>query len=65
MNLKELKNDWIDAFPQPMMIAGPCSAESETQMLETARRIKETQAQVPIFRAEYGSRVQNQTDLKG
>jgi chorismate mutase len=33
------------------MIAGPCSAESEAQMLETARRIKESNAQVSVFRA--------------
>lgn len=49
--LTELSNDWIKEFPKPLIIAGPCSAESETQMLETARRIKESGAQVPVFRA--------------
>lgn len=49
--LNELTNDWINEFPSPLIIAGPCSAESESQMLETARRIKETNAEVPIFRA--------------
>lgn len=51
MELNELNNDWIDEFPTPLIIAGPCSAESETQMLETAKQIKESGAQVPIFRA--------------
>lgn len=51
MNLQDLKNEWIKEFTLPMMIAGPCSAESESQMLETARRIRETKAEVPIFRA--------------
>lgn len=51
MNLSELNNDWIKAFSQPLIIAGPCSAESENQMLETARRIKESGANVPVFRA--------------
>lgn len=49
--LNELTNDWINEFPNPLIIAGPCSAESESQMMETARRIKETNAEVPIFRA--------------
>jgi len=51
MNLNELKNDWIKEFSQPLVIAGPCSAESEAQMLETAKRIKESGAPVPVFRA--------------
>ena len=51
MNLRDLENNWINQFQQPLIIAGPCSAESEQQMLETAKRIKETNAQVPIFRA--------------
>lgn len=51
MNLKDIENNWVKDFPSPLIIAGPCSAESESQMLETARRIKETNAEVPIFRA--------------
>ncbi len=51
MELKNLENNWVKEFPKPLIIAGPCSAESESQMLETARRIKETNAEVPIFRA--------------
>lgn len=51
MNLSELKNEWIQEFTEPLVIAGPCSAESESQMLEAARRIKESGANVPVFRA--------------
>jgi chorismate mutase len=31
--------EWFPAFNKPMLIAGPCSAESEEQMLETASLI--------------------------
>ncbi|GGP02276.1 cytochrome c4 [Cloacibacterium rupense] len=51
MDLKDLDNSWIKEFPTPLIIAGPCSAESEAQMLETAQRLKESGAEVPIFRA--------------
>ena len=51
MTLQNLENNWVKEFPKPLIIAGPCSAESEKQMLETARRIKESDAEVPIFRA--------------
>jgi chorismate mutase len=51
MDLKNIENKWVHQFAKPIIIAGPCSAESESQMLETARRIKESGADVPIFRA--------------
>lgn len=51
MDLKNIENNWVKNFPSPLIIAGPCSAESESQMLETAKRIKESNAEVPIFRA--------------
>ncbi|MFT3919586.1 chorismate mutase [Cloacibacterium sp.] len=51
MDLKELESNWIKEFPTPLVIAGPCSAESEAQMLETAQRLKESGADVPVFRA--------------
>lgn len=35
--------------PHPLIIAGPCSAESESQVLETARSL--ARLEVPIFRA--------------
>lgn len=31
--------EWLPAFQKPLLIAGPCSAESEEQMLDTARQI--------------------------
>ncbi|MDR1226522.1 MAG: bifunctional 3-deoxy-7-phosphoheptulonate synthase/chorismate mutase type II [Prevotellaceae bacterium] len=34
----------------PLLIAGPCSAESEAQMLDTARQLKETK-RISFFRA--------------
>lgn len=51
MELAELKNEWFKTYPTPMIIAGPCSAESELQMLETAGRMKETGVEIPVFRA--------------
>lgn len=50
MELKNLENNWVKDFGKPLIMAGPCSAESESQMLETAKRIKESNADVPIFR---------------
>lgn len=51
MNLKKLENNWVQDIPSPLIIAGPCSAESESQMLDTAKRIKESTDAVSIFRA--------------
>ena len=39
MNLKDIKCDWINNFSNPLMIAGPCSAESEQQIFSSAERI--------------------------
>lgn len=46
-NKKELRN-WIDAFglPHPLVIAGPCSAETEDQVLKIAHQLKDTDATV-------------------
>ena len=46
--MKEKKN-WIKQFEKPLIIGGPCSAESELQMLETAERLDKSNVQV--FRA--------------
>lgn len=43
------QNNWIKQFKKPLIISGPCSAESEKQMLETAARINPDKVQV--FRA--------------
>lgn len=51
MNLASLNNSWINSYKKPMLIAGPCSAESESQMLEIAARLSRTEAEVSAFRA--------------
>lgn len=43
----KLKN-WIHAFDEPFLIAGPCSAESESQMLKIAEQLPKS---VQVFRA--------------
>lgn len=49
-NKKELRN-WLDAFQlaHPLVIAGPCSAESEEQVLQIAHELKDSDA--TVFRA--------------
>lgn len=49
-NSKELRT-WLDDFKlsHPLVIAGPCSAETEDQVLEIARELKNSD--VSIFRA--------------
>lgn len=50
-DLDLLKTDnWIESKGKPIVIAGPCSAESEEQILTTAREIAMV-PQVNIFRA--------------
>lgn len=46
-NTKELRN-WMDAFnlPHPLVIAGPCSAETEEQVLKIAHQLKDSDATV-------------------
>lgn len=51
MRPEELDNSWIKQFSQPLVIAGPCSAESESQMLQTAAQIRLLDTAVPVFRA--------------
>ncbi len=43
-------NQWLPHLPKPILIAGPCSAESEDQLLRTARGIHQYFPQF-IFRA--------------
>lgn len=43
-------NEWFDGLSEALTIAGPCSAESEEQMLKTAKEIA-TLAKVNVFRA--------------
>lgn len=46
-NTKELRN-WLDAYNlnHPLVIAGPCSAETEEQVLKIAHQLKDTDATV-------------------
>ena len=46
-NKKELRN-WLEAFglEHPLVIAGPCSAETEEQVLKIAHELKDTDATV-------------------
>ncbi len=39
MEIKGLKS-WGDSFKKPLLIAGPCSAETEEQLYETAKAVK-------------------------
>jgi len=41
---------WLTRTKRPIVIAGPCSAESESQVMETATRLKAT-GKVDIYRA--------------
>jgi len=41
--------DWGLKIERPILVAGPCSAETEEQVMETARRLQNTRTQ--IFRA--------------
>lgn len=47
--IDKIKNDWILRFKKPLIISGPCSAESQKQVLETAHRLKK--ASIQIYRA--------------
>ncbi|WP_185872471.1 bifunctional 3-deoxy-7-phosphoheptulonate synthase/chorismate mutase type II [Blattabacterium cuenoti] len=44
-----IDRSWIDKLKKPLIISGPCSAESEQQILETANRLNSSYVQ--IFRA--------------
>ena len=46
---KTLFDGWGFDSARPVVIAGPCSAETEEQVMDTARRLKKTRTQ--IFRA--------------
>ena len=43
-------NNWFNNFSKPFIISGPCSAESEDQLLQTAHELKKVH-QVQVFRA--------------
>jgi len=49
LNIQPLES-WFDNGGKPIIISGPCSAESEEQLLETARQVKAT-GKAQILRA--------------
>lgn len=51
MEISKENRKWLDDFnlDHPLVIAGPCSAETEEQMLKTAHQLKNTD--VSVFRA--------------
>ncbi|WP_185878124.1 bifunctional 3-deoxy-7-phosphoheptulonate synthase/chorismate mutase type II [Blattabacterium cuenoti] len=44
-----LDRSWIDKFNKPFVISGPCSAESEKQVLDIAKKLN--QSYINVFRA--------------
>ncbi|MDH3004663.1 MAG: 3-deoxy-7-phosphoheptulonate synthase, partial [Candidatus Shikimatogenerans sp. JK-2022] len=47
MNLfKKINNNWIKKFSYPLIIAGPCSAENEKQILEISGNLKKSYVEV-------------------
>ena len=49
MNIQSL-NTWITKDNEPLIVAGPCGAETESQILETAKELSEIKS-VKLFRA--------------
>ena len=54
-NSKELRS-WLDqmALAHPLVIAGPCSAETEGQLLKIAHQLKDTDAGATMRAVLYG-----------
>jgi len=49
-DIRVKRESWLTKEKRPIVIAGPCSAETEDQMIETARRLK-VSTKSDIFRA--------------
>jgi len=47
--IDKINNDWIKKFKNPFIISGPCSAETQEQVRETASKLKK--ASIQVFRA--------------
>lgn len=47
--IDKINNNWIQRFSRPLIISGPCSAETQDQVLETAYRLNK--ASIQIFRS--------------
>lgn len=50
LNIQPLESWWFSQDGSPRLIAGPCSAETESQVIETAQRIKAA-GKAQLFRA--------------
>ena len=48
MNQKKNKENWLQLNGRPLIISGPCSAETEAQVLEAAHALK---GSIDYFRA--------------
>ncbi|MFA9289921.1 MAG: chorismate mutase [Solirubrobacteraceae bacterium] len=46
INLLEIEQNWIKQFDKPLILAGPCSAESEEQVLKIAEDLDKSYVQV-------------------
>ncbi|WGH27567.1 MAG: bifunctional 3-deoxy-7-phosphoheptulonate synthase/chorismate mutase type II [Candidatus Shikimatogenerans bostrichidophilus] len=44
--LKKIKNNWIKKFSYPLVISGPCSAESEEQLIKIAKDLNKSYVEV-------------------
>ena len=60
-DIKPIKFCGVDS-KRPVVIAGPCSAETEEQVMETAKDLAKNG--VRIFRAAFGNRAPNRADSK-
>ena len=49
MNIQAF-NTWITKDNEPLIIAGPCGAETEEQVLQTAKQLAEIES-IKLFRA--------------
>lgn len=56
LNLQPIELEGVSK-ERPLIIAGPCSAETEEQVISTATQL--TNKGIKIFRAEYGNHVPN------
>lgn len=63
LDLNPLALPGVDVSTRPVVAAGPCSAETEAQVMETATALAE--AGVKIFRPGYGSHAPSPDALKG
>ena len=61
LNIQPL-NTWINIKNEPLIISGPCSAETEDQLLSTAHLLKAT-GKVSILRAGIWKKSVNEIDM--